>query len=236
LETARALLASGHRVAITGRDPETLDAAATQLLADAPDGSVLAVPGHQGSAEHRTGAIDRVIAEFGRLDVLVNNVGTNPVAGKLVEMDLAAASKILDTNVVAMLGWVQLAQTAGIAEHDGAIVNVASMGGLQPVRDSGLYNISKAAVLATTRQLASELAPRIRVNAVAPGVVRTRFSTPVFEGREDAVTRQIPLGRLGSARDVANAIEFLASERASWITGATVVVDGGILQSEIRFD
>ena len=113
---------------------------------------------------------------FGRIDALVNNVGTNPVFGSMVDLDLAAARKILDINLVATLGWVQLVHKASLKEHGGAIVNVSSVSALGPAPGIGMYGASKAALIQLTQQLAYELAPSTRVNAVAPAVVRTRFA------------------------------------------------------------
>ncbi len=113
-------------------------------------------------------------------------------------------------------------------EHGGSIVNVASVGGLVPGPLLGAYNVSKAALIFLTRQLAFEMAPKVRVNAVAPGIVKTRFSRLLWEMNEDAAADLHPLHRLGEVEDVAAAVLFLASDAASWITGVTVPVDGGV--------
>jgi 3-oxoacyl-[acyl-carrier protein] reductase len=131
--------------------------------------------------------------------------------------------------VVALLGWTQAAARAGLGRCPGAsVLNVASVGGLRAGSPIGAYNASKAAVIHLTRQLASELGPAVRVNAIAPAVVKTRFAKALYEGREDEVAAAYPLRRLGVPEDTAKAAAFLLSDDASWITGETLVVDGGI--------
>ena len=124
--------------------------------------------------------------------------------------------------------WVQHAYHAWLGEHGGAIVNVASVGGLRPAPGIGFYGASKAMLIHLTQELAVELAPSIRVNAVAPAVVKTRFATALYEGKEDEVAARYPLGRLGVPEDISGVVAFLLSEDAAWLTGQTVVVDGGL--------
>lgn len=227
LATAAALLRDGYAVTITARKPEPLEEAAAQL--GAPD-RVHLIAGKAGDGEHRREAVASTIERFGRLDALVNNAGINPAVGGLATFDLEAFSKILDTNLVGTLGWIQEAYAQWMGEHGGAIVNISSVAGVQPQPEIGAYGVSKSALLHLTAQLARELGPSgIRVNAVAPAVVRTRFGSPLFEGREELVAAGYPLGRIGEPEDVADAIAFLVSERSSWITGQTVVLDGGLL-------
>ena len=225
LGIARALLEAGARVCITGRKQAGLDEALAELDAGA---AVLAVPGASHDPAHRAQAVAAVLDRWGSLDLLVNNAATNPQYGPLVEADLGAVAKIMEVNLVAPLGWVQEAWKASMAARGGAIVNVASVGGLRPGQLIGAYNTSKAALIHLTRQLAVELGPTVRVNAIAPAVVKTRFATALYEGREEEVAGRYPLKRLGTPADTAGIATFLLSEQASWITGETVVVDGGI--------
>ncbi|GAA3462565.1 SDR family oxidoreductase [Saccharothrix longispora] len=228
---AAELLAGGASVAITGRKAEALAAAAEALVTTtgvSPD-RVLAVPGNAGSAEDRARAVDAVMTRFGRLDVLVNNTGINPVFGALVDADLDAVRKIFDVNVIAALGFVQLAWKAWMEEHGGAVVNIASVGGLRSTGVIAAYGASKAALIRLTEELAWQLGPKVRVNAVAPAVVKTRFAEALYTGREEEAAAGYPMKRLGTPEDVARLVAFLASDAAEWITGETVRVDGGLL-------
>ncbi len=225
LAIAHRLVAEGARVGVTGRHPEALTEAVTAL--GGPEHAV-ALPGRADDEQHRAAAVGRVTEAFGPVDVLVNNVGVNPVHGPLVSLDPGAARKILDVNVLGTLGWVQQVCAAGLAERGGCVVNVSSIAGLTPSPGIAFYGVSKAAVNHLTAALAVELAPAVRVNAVAPAVVRTRFAAALYTGREDEVAAAYPLGRLGEPDDVAGAVAFLASPDAAWITGRTLVVDGGV--------
>ncbi|MFJ6154470.1 MULTISPECIES: SDR family oxidoreductase [Micromonospora] len=225
LAIARRLVAEGARVGLTARHPEALDEAVTALGGPA---YAVAVAGRADDAAHQADAVRQVSAAFGPVDLLVNNTGINPVHGPLVDLDLAAARKILDVNLVAALGWVQAVCAAGMTERGGCVVNVSSIAGLAPAPGIAFYGVSKAALNHLTASLAVELGPTVRVNAVAPGVVKTRFAAALYEGREEEVAARYPLGRLGVADDVAGAVAFLASADAAWITGQTIVCDGGV--------
>ena len=135
----------------------------------------------------------------------------------------------MDVNVWAPVLWTQLAWRSWMAGHGGAVINTASVGGLAVSPDLGIYHTSKAALIHLTKQLALELAPKVRVNAVAPGVVRTRLAEALWKDDEDRVAGLIPLQRIGEPADIGGAVAFLASDRASWITGTTLVIDGGQL-------
>jgi NAD(P)-dependent dehydrogenase (short-subunit alcohol dehydrogenase family) len=226
---AAELARGGAAVTISSRKPDQIEEAAEQLRAEVPDARVLAVPANTGRDEDRAEVVRRTIDEFGRLDVLINNTGINPIYGPLADADLAAVRKIFDVNVVGALGFVQLALRAWMAEHGGSIVNIASIAGL---RSSGLlaaYGASKAALIRLTEELAWQLGPGVRVNAVAPAVVKTKFAEMLYSEREEEAASAYPMKRLGDPKDVAELVAFLASDRASWITGETVRVDGGML-------
>ncbi|WP_394617617.1 SDR family oxidoreductase [Lentzea sp. JNUCC 0626] len=227
---ARELLSRGAAVAITGRKPDQLEEAAAQLRSDT-GGRVLAVAGNAGDEDARADAVTRTVEEFGSLDVLVNNTGINPQYGFLMEADLNAVRKIFDVNVVATLGFIQLAWKAWMSEHGGAVVNVASIGGIRSTGVIGAYGASKAALIRLTEELAWQLGPKVRVNAVAPAVVKTKFAEALYVGREEEASQQYPMKRLGTPEDVASLVAFLCSDGASWITGETVRVDGGLLST-----
>ena len=226
LAIARSLVDRGARVVLTARRPEALRDAVTALGGDEV---AVGVPGNAADPEHRSAAVRTAVETFGSLDVLVGNVGINPVHGPLMDLDLDAFRKILDTNVVATLGLVQQAWRAWMSEHGGSVLLVASVAGLKSSEGIAAYGVSKAALVNLTTQLAVELGPSVRVNAVAPAVVKTRFAEALFQGREDAVARQYPAGRLGVPEDVGEAAAYLLGNTAGWITGQTLVLDGGAL-------
>lgn len=229
LGVARHLVERGAAVTLTARKQAELDEAAGWLASlGAPD-RVLAVAGNAGDAAARADAVDRTVERFGSLDVLVNNTGINPQYGPLVHADLAAVSKIFEVNVVAALGFVQEAHRAWMGEHGGSVVNMASVGGLRSSGVIGAYGASKAALIRLTEELAFQLGPTIRVNAVAPAVVKTRFAEALYAHGEEEVASRYPMKRLGTPEDVAALVGFLVSDAASWITGETVRVDGGML-------
>ncbi|WP_327313665.1 SDR family oxidoreductase [Streptomyces sp. NBC_01235] len=221
---AEALVARGDRVCITGRNEDALKEAVEQLGAD----RVIGVAGKAHDVEHQAVAVERTMEAFGRVDFLVNNAGTNPVFGPIADLDLDVARKVFETNVVSALGFAQKTWHAWQKDNGGAIVNIASVAGLSASPFIGAYGISKAAMINLTQQLAHEFAPRVRVNAIAPAVVKTKFAQALYEGREEEAAAAYPLARLGVPSDIGGTAAFLTSEQSDWITGQTLVVDGGI--------
>ncbi|MGB7859377.1 MAG: SDR family oxidoreductase [Acidimicrobiia bacterium] len=215
-------------VAVTSRKAENIEAAKSELVsAGVAEGKILALAARADDEDAAHEAVRATIDRFGSCDILVNNAGTNPAAGMLMEVDLGALDKTWSVNMRAPLLWVRAAYEAWMEEHGGAVVNVASIAGIRPSPFMGAYNISKSGLIHMTRQLALELAPKIRVNAVAPAVVKTRLAGALLVD-EEQTARMHPLGRVGEPEDVARLIVFLGSDASSWMTGAIVPVDGGV--------
>ena len=221
--TAARLANAGAKVMITSRTAETCEQAANEI-------------GHGcqwhaanvGNSEQAEQVVDATIEAFGGVDILINNAATNPYAGPVIDADIPRWDKTLQVNLTAPLVWTQLAWHKYMKSKGGAVVNVASVGGFLTSRHIGSYNITKSALMQLTRQLAAELSPHVRVNAVAPGIVKTDFAKFLWEGdKEIKAAANYPLNRLGEVDDIALAILFLASDASSWITGQTHVLDGG---------
>ena len=227
LAIAHRLVDEGARVCITARKAEPLEAA----IAEFPAGTAIGIAGMADAPDHRADVLTTIAERFGRLDVLVNNAGINPFYGKTVDLAPDTARKIHEVNVLGPLTWVQDAYhhpLLGFADH-GSVINIASVAGQVPSPGIGYYGVSKAAVAHLTRTLAVELGPRVRVNAVAPAVVKTSFARALYEGREAEVAELYPAKRLGTPLDIATAVAFLASDEAEWITGQVLTLDGGLL-------
>jgi NAD(P)-dependent dehydrogenase (short-subunit alcohol dehydrogenase family) len=222
LATAQALARSGASIMLSSRKADSLEKAAATI-----DGEVAWYVANAGDPDAAEACVDDTLERFGHLDILVNNAATNPYYGPTIDIDAARAAKTAAVNQIAPLVWSNLAWHRSMAVRGGVVINVASVGGYGVEANIGFYNATKAALIHLTRQLASELGPKVRVNAVAPGLVQTDMAAALLETYGTRLAGQLPLRRLGEPADVANAVVFLASEGASWITGQTLVIDGG---------
>jgi len=226
---AKALGQSGARVAIASRKLEGVTAAAERLRAEGITVEPFAC--HTGKADQVEALVSAVVARFGKIDVVVNNAATNPHFGPMMTADDAAFEKTFEVNA---RGYLNVARA--VARHlidrgaPGSIINVASIMGLAAAPLQGIYGMTKAAVVSMTKTLAVELASSgIRVNAIAPGLVNTRFAAAIVQNQDlaELEAKRTPMGRYAQPDEIAGAALFLASDAASFVTGHTLVVDGG---------
>ncbi|HZA75536.1 MAG TPA: SDR family oxidoreductase [Acidimicrobiales bacterium] len=224
---ATAYAEAGAVVMLSSRKQDALEAAAADM-ADA-QGETAVFAANAGEPDQIAACVAATVERFGAVDILVNNAATNPYMGRSIDIDLPRLDKTWQVNYRGPVVWVQEAWKASMAERGGVILNISSVGGLSVEPAIGHYNVTKAALIHLTRTLAQDLAPGVRVNAIAPGLVKTDFARALWEPAEDKVAARMPLQRLGDPVDIANAALFLASDLASWITGQTLVVDGGAL-------
>ncbi len=224
---ASAFLESGAAVMLVSRKPDALEEVAAEI-GQGHDDRCHWVAANVGDVEGAERAVAQTIERFGSIDVLINNAATNPYAGPTIDVDLARWDKTMQVNVTAPLLWTQQAWRQWMSEHGGSVVNIASVAALKTSPMLGVYGVSKAALVHQTKQLAAELAPKVRVNAILPGLIKTDFARALWEGdRGDEVARSYPLKRLGETEDIAKAALYLASDASSWVTGQQLVLDGG---------
>jgi NAD(P)-dependent dehydrogenase (short-subunit alcohol dehydrogenase family) len=224
---AGAFAAVGASVMLSSRKQDALVAAAADIGAGGGETAVFAA--NAGEPDQIAACVAATVERFGRVDILVNNAATNPYMGRAIDIDLPRFDKTWQVNYRGPVVWAQEVWKASMEARGGSIVNIASIGGLSVERSIGHYNVTKAALIHLTRTLAADLAPGVRVNAVAPGLVKTDMARALWEPAEDVIAARMPLRRLGEPSDIANATLFLTSDLGSWITGQTLVVDGGAL-------
>src|SRR5262245_22776117 len=225
---AEGLAAHGARVVLSRRRQEDLDQVAGRLNERHGDVAI-AVAAHAGRPDDLRALVERTLERLGRIDILVNNAGTNPYFGPLIDAELGAWDKTFEVNLRGYLVLTQLVYRAWMDEHGGAVLNIASTGGLRPAVGLGVYDITKAGVIMLTRQLARELGGRVRVNCIAPGIFRTRFAEALWSSETvmRRVTESNPFGRIGEPEEIAGAAVCLVSDAAGYVNGQVLVVDGG---------
>lgn len=221
---ARAYAAAGASVLLSSRKQAGLEAAAAEI-----GGDVAVFAAHAGDPEQAAACVSHCVERFGAVDILVNNAATNPYHGASIDIDLPRYDKTWEVNLRGALVWTQEAWRRSMQDRGGNVINIASVGGFTVEPGIGIYNTTKAALIHLTKTLAAELAPDVRVNAIAPGLVKTDMARALWEPAEELIAQSLPLGRLGEPTDIANAALFLASDLSSWMTGHTMVVDGGAL-------
>ena len=222
LGIAKILAEHGAKVMLSSRKKDALEAAAATI-----DGETAVHAAHAGDPYQASGCVRATVETFGALDILVNNAATNPYFGRAIDIDLPRYDKTMEVNLRGPLVWMQEAWRQVMSEHGGNVINISSIGGLSFGGPLGIYDLTKAGVIHLTKHLATELAPGVRVNAIAPGLVKTDFARALWEPLGEKAPPGLPLGRLGEPIDIAKAALFLASDMSSWMTGEVLVVDGG---------
>jgi NAD(P)-dependent dehydrogenase (short-subunit alcohol dehydrogenase family) len=218
---AKSFVDAGAQVMLTSRKEDALRAAANEM-----DGETEIFAANAGDIEQGQACVDATMKRFGKIDILVNNAATNPYYGETLGVDSSRFDKTFQVNLKGPLFWSQAVWNASMQKNPGVILNIASVGGLRAEPGLGVYNLTKAAVIHLTSQLACELG-KTRVVGIAPGLVKTLFASVLIENVGDKLAAALPTKRLGEPQDIANLALFLCSDLASWITGETYVIDGG---------
>jgi len=227
---AELLAEQGAHVVISSRKQSDLDEVAAAIVS--AGGKATAIAAHQGDSAALKSLIATIEAQFGRLDILVNNAATNPYYGHIADTDTSMIDKTLQVNIKGYFELSSLASKLMKQGGGGSIVNIASINGVRPGMFQGIYSITKAAVINMTLAFAKECAPwNVRVNAVLPGLTDTKFASALTKNDAilKSVLQNIPLARVARPAEIAPAILFLASDAASYVTGTTLAVDGGFL-------
>ncbi len=226
---AEGLAEHGARVVLSSRKQADLEAEAAVIERRFGQGRAIAIAAHAGREPDLRRLVEETLGRMGRIDILVNNAGTNPYFGPLIDADLGVWDKTFEVNLRGYFILTQLVVRFWMGEHGGAILNVASTGGLRPSPLLGIYDITKAGVIMLTRQLAKELGGKVRVNCLAPGLFRTRFAQALWGNPEilDRVLQANPMGRIGEPAEIAGAAVFLVSDAAAYVNGQVLVLDGG---------
>ncbi|HVP00622.1 MAG TPA: SDR family oxidoreductase [Bryobacteraceae bacterium] len=228
---AEVFVREGARVVICGRKQETLDEVAKEI-----GPAVRPVACHVGKSADLEAMVAATMKEFGRIDILVNNAATNIAQGPVLEMDEGQFDKMVEVNLKSTFRLMKLIAPGMCERGSGSIINIASIAGLKPQFHGMLYSMTKAALIMMTQSYAVELGPKgVRVNAIAPGLVQTVLSEYYWKdpGRLDKQVGHQPVRHLGQPVEIAEIALMLASDRSSYMTGQTVVVDGGYLLSSM---
>jgi NAD(P)-dependent dehydrogenase (short-subunit alcohol dehydrogenase family) len=225
---AQALVEQGAEVVLSSRKLEDLEAEAARINALHGERAT-AIAAHAGRPEDLERLVHLTMERYGRIDILVNNAATNPYFGPVLGAELAAWDKTFEVNLRGVFILTKLVYDAWMESHGGAVVNVASIGGIRPGLGLGVYNVTKAGVIMLTKQLAREIGGKVRVNAIAPGLIKTRFAEALWanESIVERVLASNPMHRIGLPEEVAGAVVFLVSDAASYVNGEVIVIDGG---------
>jgi NAD(P)-dependent dehydrogenase (short-subunit alcohol dehydrogenase family) len=222
LAIARCFAENGAKVMLSSRKQDALEAASASI-----DGETAVFAANAGRPDEAAACVAATVERWGSVDILVNNAATNPLMGPTIDADLSRWDKTFDVNLRGLFVWTQEAWRASMSERGGSVINITSIGGMTYGGAIGVYDTTKAGVIHLTKHLATEMGPKVRVNAIAPGLVKTDFARALWGPAGDKVAQMWPMKRLGEPEDIASAAFFLASDMSSWITGHVLVVDGG---------
>ena len=225
---ARGLAEFGAKVVISSRKRESIDAVAESLQNDGLE--AIAIAANMGNVEEAQTLIDQTVDAYGGIDIIINNAAANPVFGPIQNTEERAYDKILDVNLKGPFELCKRAYPALKQRGGGSIINISSIGGLTPEHGIGIYSVSKAGLINLTKAMAQDWgSDNIRVNAICPGLIKTKFSEALW-GNEpilDRFLQQIPLNRVGTSEDIAGLAVYLASDAAAYCTGGVYLIDGG---------
>jgi len=225
---ARGFAQQGATVVLASRKQEGLEKAAASIRERG--GKALPIACHGGKSAEMKVLFERVEQEFGRLDILVNNAATNPYYGPAVDAPESTIDKTIEVNLKGFFMMIQFAAKLMQKNGGGSIINISSVAGLRPSIHEATYSITKAGIINMTKAFAKELGPdKIRVNAIAPGLIDTSFSMALVDTDEKRaqLIGRYPLRRIGKPEDVAAGAIYLASDAASYVSGSVLVIDGG---------
>lgn len=229
---ARGLAEFGASVVVSSRKQEAVDAVADSLKADGLEATAIAA--NMGTHEDINNLVEKTMACYGGIDILINNAAVNPVFGPIQNTDERAFDKILDVNLKGPFELCKLVYPILKGRGGGSIIHLGSIGGLKAESGIGIYSVSKAAIISLTQAMAQDWGEdNIRVNAICPGLIKTKFSEALWNNDEifDRFLQHIPLGRAGTAEDIAGLAVYLASDASAYCTGSVYMVDGGYIVS-----
>jgi len=231
LASARELAEHGAKIVISSRKQDACDTVAAELNATYGDGTAIAIAANISDKAGLQHLVDQTRAKFGRIDILVCNAASNPYYGPQAGIADDQFRKILDNNIVSNHWLIQMVAPEMLERRSGSIIIISSIGGLRGSPVIGAYCISKAADMQLARNLAVEFGPsNVRVNCIAPGLIKTDFARALWEDpqRIEAANTSVPLRRIGEPEEIAGAVVFLASSASNFMTGQTMVIDGGV--------
>lgn len=219
---------AGAKVVVSSRKQEAVDAVAQKIKDMGYEAA--AIQAHNGQMEDLKNLVEKTVETFGRLDIVVNNAGTNPAFGPMVNTEISAFDKIMDVNLKGMFELSKLAFPE-LKKNNGNVINITSIAGLVPDPRTGIYSVSKAAGNMLTRALARDWGGVVRVNAIAPGLVKTKISEALWKNDQvyDQIRKQIPMNRMAEPEEMVGLALFLASDASSYCTGGVFVADGGMV-------